>query len=246
MLQIDSSRGVESQHQRVLRTLGGTRCLGLMDCALGEDRRLGCLLGFLVVIFQRTQQRKVRVAAEHPRVGWIVDRTKARDELVIALVQTAARQQHAAFLRAVELGAQRVPHRVAQPDQSTHAPRAFLRELGHRRQHAARADGNAAIVERGEGVFLDVLRCQDRLFFHSGGSTGWAACNSFRAQHAFGQKSDGRAQRRCQVTAVRRERRLVRAVHRASVAHGAQHHVRVGREVFVDLESHPIRVAVLG
>ena len=60
----------------------------VVDRAFAENGGLDRPLRFLVVVFQREQQRQIRVAVERPR--WLtrtIHRTKARDKTVVGLIE---------------------------------------------------------------------------------------------------------------------------------------------------------------
>src|ERR1017187_7150419 len=57
-----------------------------LDGALAEDRGLGRAPRFLIVVFQRQQERQVGVAAKSRRVGAFGNRSQAGDEAVVGLI----------------------------------------------------------------------------------------------------------------------------------------------------------------
>ena len=130
-----------------------------------------------------------------------------------------------------QLRAQNFAHSRAYLDQSANSARRLIRQIENWRERCACADRDGAIVQR-EGVFLHIIWHDDRFSGDSRREVGF-----YRAVDSFRQFSDCIAQRAGEITSIRNKRRLVAAVHRASIGHVAEHHVRVAREVFVDAKA---------
>src|SRR5438046_2120772 len=97
----------------------------MMNRAFPKNRGLLCGLSFVVVVFQRQEQRQIRIAIESALICAKIDWAEARRETVVGEVQLETRVSNMFLGAATELGAKTGTNRITHLNQPAN-PRARL------------------------------------------------------------------------------------------------------------------------
>ena len=89
-----------------------------------EDGRLAGAFALGVVVFQRQQQRQIRVAPESGRVGPVGDRAELGHKRVVGVIQLTTGHFHVPLVGGLQLGSQTTAHRVPDADEPANSLRA--------------------------------------------------------------------------------------------------------------------------
>jgi hypothetical protein len=160
--------------------------------------------------------------------------------MVVGEIELPASVEDRLVALILTLRPQHLPHHIADFDHAANAPLSLIGQVFDRRERRARAHNNGALVQ-GERVLLHIIRREDRLISDGTRRVGLLLISV----NAWRQPCDSFAQRRSKFSTIWNQRRLILAIHRSGVRHRLKHHVRVGGQVFVDLESDAIAVGML-
>ena len=200
-----------------------------MDGALAENGGFDRHFGFLVVVFQREQQRQIRVAMKRPLIDRGIDGAKTGNKTVVGEVELFARLNDLLLTAAIELRAQAIPHRVPHVNQPPNPRAGFDGHIIQRMQDTVFVQAQPAILVDAIGIGFDVIRRGNgRVKSFFGGGLGLDFVN------VLGQPGNRLCQCLAQIPVVRHQHRLAVPIHSTREPHFAQHHFGMGGEVFVD------------
>ena len=129
-----------------------------MNCPFAEN---GCLdrdIGFLVIMFQRQEQRQIGITVESVLINAGVDGAEAGKETVVGQIKFITRLNELLLAAAVELRAEADPHRIPHVNQPPNPRARFDRHIIQWPQLVIFPDANAAIFVDAKRIGLDVVR----------------------------------------------------------------------------------------
>ena len=173
VVEVNAAALIQRDQQRLLWRANRLDRLPVMNRAFSKNCGLGRPFGFVVVIFQREQQRQIRVAVEGALVCPEIYRAEPSRKTVVSQIELLPGFDDVLLGAAVHLRTQAITHRIAHRNQMPDARPHLSRQIRHRSQNIFFTDAHHALVQtvsiwlneigRGDGLFDTRFRQLDPL-----------------------------------------------------------------------------------